>query len=284
MYKNFIKIKGGAGNQLFQYAFARAFSIKNGVDVSLSVSEYFDRPFENLEYPRDFFLDQINCKLPLDYSRRGNEFLGRIWRKLTSNYNVKFNNKKLLNKKSSNFLDGYWQSPLYFNGYLRDIYSDFDIREDLLTDEYFDLLKSIDDYSICVHVRLGDYLSPDIVKAYGPCSKQYYIDAINWFRSNLGASRVFLFSDDPTIAEEMLSQVENIIIISRPTLQLSNEFALMRKCSFFVISNSTLSWWAAYLETAINANKFCISPFPWFDDKNLYCDSLIPKNWLRMKK
>lgn len=283
MIKYFVKIKGGAGNQLFQYAFARAFSIKNNVNVFLNISDYFGDYKENLKYPRDFFLNEINCQMPLDYSKKSASLFDRIYRKITGNYNVKFD-KKISIKNKKLFFDGYWQSPLYFNSYIRQIMSDFDVRQEYLTAEYFDLLKLIDKSSICVHIRLGDYLNPNLKEAYGLCSKEYYIDAINWLRVNQGAGKVFLFSDDPSMSKEMLVDVDNLVVISRPTLKLSNEFSLMRKCQYFVISNSSLSWWAAYLETVLNIEKICISPNPWFDDGNLYCETLIPGNWLRMKK
>jgi hypothetical protein len=102
---------------------------------------------------------------------------------------------------------------------------------------------------ISVHIRLGDYLN--FQEVYGVTSKSYYIDAIRALENALkgNPSEVWLFSDDPLAATEMLSSKLKIDKVINESFGLSEaeSIALISESSGIVGSNSTFSWWASYL-------------------------------------
>jgi len=127
-----------------------------------------------------------------------------------------------------------------------------------------------------IHVRLGDYLKEPKI---GLLPKKYYEDAIN--RMPLEEyDEVWIFSNDRSGAEELLLGVESLRLVWIPeTLTSAETLTLMTYCNDFIISNSTFSWWGAYLNRESNGVVLC--PEKWFkgaEDPIQIC----PPNWVRI--
>jgi hypothetical protein len=130
---------------------------------------------------------------------------------------------------------------------------------------------------IACHIRRGDYvnLSSDV----GMLDYQFYQNAVQVLR-NLGASGpVWIFSDSPDqIDDSFVREVSGIIIREPRNSKSTDVFHVLQSCYSFIISNSTFSWWAAFVSKSIRV----IAPNPWFRSLSEPID-LIPADWYKQQ-
>jgi hypothetical protein len=152
---------------------------------------------------------------------------------------------------------GYWQSEKYFKDYRNDILKLFNIQTTSLE-------------TISVHVRRGDYLLS--TSKHPVQNNKYYIDAVNILGQNM---KVYVFSDDMNWCKNNLPKTWHFIE-NQTDIQ---DFIMMAKNKYHVISNSTFSWWAAW----INGEKV-IAPKKWFGPelKHLNTQDIIPEKWIKL--
>jgi hypothetical protein len=145
------------------------------------------------------------------------------------------------------------------------------IGPDLLA--YRDL--AIKEKPIMVHVRLGDYLAE---KKFGVLPQSYFLEAIETFAEKNSAIKIWVFSDDLELARSYFNSEMQAAIRWIPEIDGSavNTLELMRHGSGYVISNSTFSWWGAFLSYDRKARV--IAPYPWFAHMESPTD-LIPPSW-----
>jgi len=281
-----VKLKGGLGNQLFQYAFGRNLAIKNNCELKLDVGEFKK---DNL---RDYELFEFNIKAEIasnyelkNYNRFSNRRLNYMFCKINNSIYIVEKNKLLnndvLKKKKDIYLDGYWQSEKYFMD-IEDI-----IREEfkpvkclsVVNRELINQIKTCN--SVSIHIRRGDYASnPKTKLVHGLCPKEYYYKGIECISSNTKEPVFFIFSDD-------INWVKNNININFPAIYVENnngknsflDIMLMKECKHNIIANSTFSWWGAWLNN--NCHKIIVTPEKWFKSMNKKND-LIPEGWLQI--
>ena len=130
---------------------------------------------------------------------------------------------------------------------------------------------------IACHIRRGDYvkLSSDV----GVLDYQFYQNAVQVLR-NLGASGpVWIFSDSPDqIDDSFVQEVSGIVIREPHNSKPTDVFHVLQSCDSFIISNSTFSWWAAFVSKSIRV----IAPNPWFRSLSEPID-LIPADWYKQQ-
>jgi len=278
MQKNIVvRLRGGLGNQMFQYATARSLSLKTGVKLELDSSElgkggqralglnYFNLPTEIC----------INNSVLSKYIRRLS-----ITRTSFREKNFGFDDRfKLLREPVD--LAGYFQSEKYFVEHRQDILRDFTLK-----DEYVENIKGLSekhipiDSAISLHVRRGDYTDNKNVDLYAQLGDQYYNDAINLIRQRTsGAHTLCVFTDDVNWVTKNLNLPQDSKIISQYTKNDIEDLMLMSQCSHHIIANSTFSWWAAWLNPS--ATKVVIAPRQWFGASKGTVDmsDLIPATW-----
>lgn len=115
--------------------------------------------------------------------------------------------------------------------------------------------------SICVNVRLGDYLSNRFRNAYFICDKGYYDNALSVMRAKFPDAHFFVFSDEITKARSFFADECDVTFVPQECSPVE-EIRLMSSCRHFIICNSTFSWWGQYLST--NEEKVVIAPDRWF--------------------
>jgi hypothetical protein len=129
---------------------------------------------------------------------------------------------------------------------------------------------------LMLHIRRGDYVSENRI---GMLSLDYFDNALTEILENHSISKLNFFSNGdlkPTVFNSTATVQE----ISQPVTHSALELlAKMRSGRFFLISNSTLSWWAAYLNT--NSEKQVFAPAPWFRTLAEPLN-LIPAGWIRL--
>jgi hypothetical protein len=283
-----IKLIGGLGNQMFQYALGRHLAIKNGTVLKFDISDLINSSNDNSEITiRNYELNNFNIeekiasKEELVLFKDKRPKILRILEKLKPyNWRSKIYEKglnfdqRILNIKGDKYLAGYWQSELYFNEIRDFLLNEFSPKKTNLDNigVIADKIKS--KTSISLHVRRGDY-----VKAYSNHyhvqDQTYYSEALQIIKQAYSNCNLFVFSDDIQWCKDNLN-FEELTYYVEPN-QSFEDIYLMSLCSHNIIANSSFSWWGAWLNK--NPEKICIAPKKWFKNKNKK-NNIIPKNWI----
>ena len=136
--------------------------------------------------------------------------------------------------------------------------------------------------AICVHIRRGDYVSdPATARVHELCPPAYYRKGLALAASRLARPKAFVFSDDPNwVRANFSAPVPMTVVDINAPGDACWDLSLMAACRSFVIANSSLSWWAAWLGSA--PEKRVIAPESWFKDPGKNTDDLIPAGWARI--
>lgn len=273
-----IRLSGGLGNQLFQYALARKLKEKGIKKVMLDTSYFHPSKQISVTY-RNYSLRNYNITLePLG-------FFGTMLRKLKTDifktlktmHNQKpFQYDEIVLKNDNCYLVGNWANPQYFTDLESVLRKEITLRGHV-SDSMQTVQKLINNSeSVFIHVRRGDYLKYPEKFVILPAS--YYEEAISIIKIRLANPTFFIFSDDLAFVKENLAKAagENAVWVGDFGLRDYEELILMSKCRHGIIANSTFSWWGAYLND--NKDKIIIAPKEFRVDK-VDCDGLIPKDW-----
>ena len=261
-------LRGGLGNQLFQWATSKYLEIKYQCQVYQDIKEYDYLESNNDITKRTFSLQKfpfINYKL------------------ITSEIEDELNNTKItdLNEESfnpiTNDLDisksyklfGYWQNYEFLKSIESIIRKELGMSEDTKT-KFFKMFPEIISDSISLHVRRTDYLTSN---GYHP------IQPISYFENALKTigdyDNLLIFSDDIEWCKENFHFKNQKFITGNTDIE---DLWLMSLCKHNIISNSSFSWWAAWLNN--NQNKKIIRPTNWYSYGDI--PSMFPENWIKI--
>ncbi len=289
-----MKLNGGLGNQMFQYAVAYALAEKNGDNIKLDLSGFVES--ENQTY-REFALGTFNLSFNSEASHHEvykykykcgifSMLLKFVKRKILKKYYEDWH-PEVLDWKGDLYLDGYFQSENYFLGIVDKIRSEFSLKPKYRNqlDSWESILKGR--ISVSIHVRRGDYVSdPKASRIHNICNINYFNNALTYLRNCIGKFTLIVFSDDISWVKDNLNFTEDVFYISgqadnsRGVLNPSQEVALMAMCSHHIISNSTFSWWGAFLNPS--NNKIVCAPSVWNRSKIYTHSNIIPKSWIKI--
>ena len=285
-----VPLIGGLGNQMFQYAAARAVALRTGSDVKLELSwfgtdpnrHYALEPFAisattmrsgKQEAPKYDLVSRIVRRLPI--ARRQNGL--PVFKEASFRYDA-----DIEQARAPVFLDGYFQSEKYFSDYREQIAADFKLRNSPLpqTTEVLNQISHTD--AICLHIRRGDYVTNKAANAHhGTCSLDYYEAGLGRVAEGLTRPHCFVFSDDPVWARENFAPKIPVTFVDiHATHQAHEDLRLMAACQRYVIANSSLSWWGAWLGS--HGNKKVVAPAQWFQKRDIDTSDLVPSSWIRM--
>jgi len=274
------RLQGGLGNQLFIYYAAVAYSIVHGNEVEFETSA-----LETAQSKRELSLDNFALPVQCVRVRARMPRTQNVLTKLLPNlYHGKkyfefaetgFNEAFLYNTNEN--ISGYFQSWRYVEMVL----SHFPDKP-LKVLEPSDWASNLADEArvqkpIACHIRRGDYVS--LSSDFGMLDYRFYLTAVKVLR-NLGATGpVWIFSDSPDqIDESFVQEVSGIIIREPRNSKPTDVFHVMQSCDSFIISNSTFSWWAAF----VSKSSHVIAPNPWFRNLSEPID-LIPADWNKLQ-
>lgn len=276
-----IRLWGGVGNQLFQYAFGLYLQNKyKSEQIVFDISS-----FGNSDKARKLELIEIVPNLPITTDISFARYVGiknRVYRFFYSLRNVFIEESnysdsllsKMLSKKKEIYLQGYWQNEQYAKFLLEKKITMPQIPNCIK--KSFELI-GLSDCSIALHVRRGDYFLPKNIKEFGVCDELYYEKSLRYLFSYLNNINVcvFLFSDDVEWVQSHLSLPNKTHIVYNHDIPQFWYIYLMSLCHHNIISNSTFSWWGAYLNA--NVSKLIISPKCWTktSDKTLSLNDWI---------
>lgn len=287
----YLTVRGGIGNQLFQYAFARSISIDTNQNIVI------DNYSINKDNQRTLKLNEFNIpknNLIIDSSFKAKKYnpdfniILKIVTKLSSKKNLKTMKKKNIiiysgltfckftfKKNKDIHLFGYFQSEKYFEKHKNKIKEEFQIKNDSKYNELINKINS-NPNSVCLHYRKGDY-KLEKNRIYQVCDKNYYIRAMSIMKSKLKDAKFYIFSDDIEEVKKEFGNMENVIYVSDIKDDI-NELCIMSKCNNFIMSNSSFSWWAQYLSN--NDGKLVIAPNKWTIDGRK--NDIYMENWIKL--
>lgn len=283
-----VKIYGGMANQLFQYAAGYALSLKKDVPLKLDLS-YFRE--ENTDTKRVFELN----KFPIDYHLASQEEIDQIFkfRKLDylCNKFLPVSHKRFYGEKSPGFyknffelgdnvyLRGYFQSEKYFMDCKQEIVDQFSFKVEMTNHLQASLEKIKESVTISLHVRLGDYLAPSANSIMEPFDLAYYKRAIDYMQMQFNKPKFLVFSDQIDSAKTLLDIDADLFFVDAALSKNAYEdFYLMQRCQHHIITNSTFSWWAAYLNQ--QRHKKVVAPQKWYKKHFGDATDLYPENWV----
>ena len=296
------KIQYGLGNQLFQYAFAKRLSIESKAPLYLDLSWYENYNEENGYTKRDFLLDELN----IAYNQANKSQIKKLKISPVSRkflLKLRSLNHKLYLKLTNNFeawafeesnLDPVIMGRLYSKIYLISEWTNYQliepIRETLLND--FTLKKKPNNNngiylsninssnSVFIHIRRGDYLTKRMHDLGGICNEVYFDNAISYIQKKVSSPTFYVFSDDLEWCKEKFDHRGDFCFIEGNKTEPLEDLRLMMSCKHAIISNSTFSWWAAWLIK--NMNKKIVTPSVWNKQNTKIIDKLIPENWHKL--
>lgn len=275
-----ICVKGGLGNQMFQYALYYKMK-KLGKDVYLDLSMY-DEGIEKRQFGLTVFpnVEYIKSTKTMNkiFVGKHNDFLELVLRKFALKKNY-FRDGILeycedIFMKDNIYLDGFWQSEKYFKDIKEEVQNEF-VFPKLLEEEGISFEKMIkNENSVSVHIRRGDYLKNKSM--YGDLSGgEYYTKAIDYMEKYLDNPVFFFFSDDIEWVKKEYTG-DRRIFVDDWNKDEHVDMQLMSMCKHNIIANSSYSWWGAWLNN--NQEKIVIAPSFWNGKsrgKNIYCDEWI---------
>ena len=291
-----IRLTGGLGNQLFQYAAGRRLAQVHGVELKLDITG-FSNP--NYRTKRHYELAPFNVVQAFATEDEISKLIQPQPRLLTRLFQRISRNGERLPKSHVNeqhfhfdsrilelpdgvYMDGYWQSERYFADTAELIRKEVTFREPP-SGRNAELGREITDcQAVSMHVRRGDYVHDEMTHVvHGTCGLDYYARAVDYIASRINIPVFFVFSDDPAWVREhlKLSYPMQIIDYNGPERGYE-DMRLMSLCSHHIIANSSFSWWGAWLNP--RQDKIVIAPKRWFNNSDADTSDLCPDSWVRL--
>lgn len=287
-------IIGGLGNQMFQYATARAVSIDLGTKLILDTSDFVGyKLHQGFELKRVFECSaEIAGKSELEavLGCRKAYLARRVLRKLPlgllRSKNLVFEPSfqywpEIKSVGDDSYLMGYWQSEYYFAHHASTIRKDFTFKQ-LASSKNAEIALHIGNVNaVSLHIRRGDYVSHARTSAtLGVCSPEYYKQAIEKIAEQLEHPEFYIFSDDmPWVKSNFKINFPCHFIEHNKGMDSFNDMRLMSLCKHHIIANSSFSWWGAWLNPS--PEKIVFAPQNWFANGTDTSD-LIPSGWIRL--
>jgi len=292
-------LRGGLGNQMFQYALGLNLAEKNKAELLLDTTFLNDRfPRKEFTY-RTLDLDIFTLKPRLTaLSKVANTIpLPAVWlsadlafiklrdllgvRRIVREKDLCIFDPEVLRSSGDVLLWGRWQTEKYFSDITNDVRAAFRFRYPLKGEAKSLAEQIISSNSVSLHVRRGDYAKlKSVRRLMGETDPSYYEHAVSYIAERVKTPRFFIFSDDIAWCRENIEIPFPGIYLNSGTAgpKASFHLELMSLCRHNIIANSTFSWWAAWLNR--NSQKVVIAPKFWEKDIESEKRGIIPEGWI----
>jgi hypothetical protein len=267
-----VKITGGLGNQMFQYAFLLALENHFNELILVDVSAYRNPKERKFELDTIFEID-LNIADSKDIRKLSyyfnNYYINRVVKKIFKNKKTEYFEKgfwafddTVFDDSINKYYIGYWMNIFYFqniNDKIRKSFK-FKLPQDKKNQQILSNIKNKD--SVSIHVRRGDYLQ---IEGQLICGFDYYKSAINFIIQSMESPSFYIFSEDIAWCRANLGSLfgilDNYFIDWNTGGNSYVDMQLMAACNHNIIANSTFSWWGAYLNN--NPNKIVVASKDW---------------------
>lgn len=313
-----VKLMQGLGNQMFQYAAGKALSLHKNEPLKVNIDNYNHRTPRQYELSKFFEMEPEIVSKNEMLAFNLNHPVRRIWNKLMPSKKIRslpyeernpavkllykvcylfrkphlqsvFEEKQyhydenFFNTGSPVLLKGYWQSYKYFDRYNTEIKKDFTIRKNLVSHLDETAFEMHHCNSIALHIRCTDKILPEHLKLHGEVNRFFYKKAIDYIETRLAGGDVclYIFTDDAETAKKYVPQGYDIVYVSgKITNSAIEDFYLMQQSKAIVTSNSTFSWWAAYLN--VHKNPVVVVPAKWYVSKQYNAKDVYCPDWIKI--
>lgn len=294
-----LKLTGGLGNQMFQYAFGRSLQILYDDKIYLDCSAYEtykirNYSLSNLNISSDVkSIDEVELnnrqKMLISYSTKvyhvfqkliriskHSDLIGEeIYRYLSKiglyyNFDRYFYETIKCNKQLK-CVYGYYQSEQYFLNCIDNIQNELKVKTLITKKENEMLTKIMNCQAIGVSIREGDDYKGTHLDV---CSQKFYYSGMDLIAGKVNDPVFFIFSD-------CIDKVKANYDFQYPVIYIEKfkdyeGLRLLYSCKHFVISNSSYSWWGSYLSE--NIGKIVVAPNIWYKNASakpaIYYDSM----------
>ncbi len=246
-----VKLRGGLGNQMFQYAFGKKLALEKGAPLKLDLSWFSSSGA--LKPKREYDLGIFSIKP-----------------EIASKFDI------IKAKLFHRYFAGFWQSEKYFKSIEAQIRTDFSFARPV-SENSREIHSAITrSESVCLHVRRSDFVD------HGMCiGIPYYEQAMKKMLSLVPQGKFFIFSDDIEWCRSNLNFLPQATFVENsPAKSAGVELQLMAECKHFIIPNSTFAWWAAWLGT--HKGKIVIAPATWLLSAETASYDTVPDAWIRI--
>ena len=249
-----VLFQGGLGNTMFQWAFGCSLSLRRGLPLS------FDRSELDKDQKRKYRLDCYDIDVPIDNTTP---------RPIYTEKGCPYDSGTETAAGHSKFV-GYWQTEKYFN--VNVVRAAFSRPLGTPNAATRDIVSRIDDKSVFIHARRGDFTAPSLANILGCYPPEYYQAAMTKFPVG---TKFFAFSDDPEWCRKHMPAAE-IVTANQESGMECWDIWCMNQFPAGIISNGSFSWWSAWL----GREKRVIAPKVWFTGLD-YRDC-VPERWERL--
>ncbi len=290
-----MRLNGGLGNQLFQFSAAYALALKNKDTLKLDLSALNNPTSKQTQRKPDFlefdFISAFEKATPLEINKLRNPY--GFFSKLRRIFNKKLLNKyyhdwhpEIMDLKGNIYLEGYFQTEYYFKDISIQLVNNLRLNNQLIKNSW-DISQIIASKknSVSVHIRRGDYISnPKAKYFHDVCTKEYFYRAIDFLEHEIGNINLLVFSDEIAWVRDNMKWKQGTVFVSDlkgsdgKALSGPQELLLMSSCQHNIISNSTFSWWGAYIN--LNKNKKIVAPNIWNKSPIFNHKNIIPQGWV----
>ena len=301
------EIFAGLGNQMFQYAAARAVAEKLGVPLKLNIFSYE----RNTLYPFD--LDKFNITAAIANKKEveravslPSNLLIRSHLLLMEKFKLKILKRsiireeefhyedKLLYATKNTYIFGHWQSERYFKKCQNIIREEFSLTKEAIEDRTELIQKIEHSNSVSLTIRRGDYLQHHHLNLYGE-QLTFHHQAVKYIAERISQPHFFVFSDDIEWVKKNLQLTFPVTYVSdvysgdayKLNPKRHQDLLLMSKCKHHITTNSTFAWWGAWLNPS--KNKIVVAPKQWFREGTKWYNGepvdtkdLIPEDWIKL--
>lgn len=315
-----VRLVGGLGNQMFQYAMGRSLALRKNTELKLDKS-WLGKKFSTGTY-REYMLDVRNIQENFATAEElkrvkngdngiaarfllwilGKEFpvfkikqiknylVARLLGKETPFYAQPVVNERfyyvfdpdILKVNKDVYLQGYWNNEKYFKDIKDTIRKEFEVKTPPTKENQAMLEKIKDCNAVSIHIRRSDYVTDPVTKKlHNTFNMDYYQKAVKIIASRVGDPHFFAFSDDIAWVKKNLKIKYPITYVDYNDIPHGYEdMRLMSSCKHNIIANSSFSWWGAWLNP--NPDKIVIAPLKWLNDPNIDTSDVTPKSWIRI--
>lgn len=289
-----VKLIGGLGNQLFQYAVGRHLAMLNNTELKLDITGF--KEYKLHRYSLSHFNIIENFATPKEVARlqKYKRKLGRKWflyNKFIADENKYAQERqfhfdpRILDIRGEVYLDGFWQTEKYFRDIEDIVREEITVKMPLAGKDAVIAQEIAASTSVSMHVRRGDYVTNELTNAYhGTCGLDYYHKAVSLIVENVSNPHFFIFSDDHAwVKENIILEYPITYVDHNDASKNYEDLRLMSLCKHFIIANSSFSWWGAWLSQ--NSNKVVIGPTKWFSNpkkKTTDTSDVLPATWTKI--
>lgn len=292
-----VEIKGGLGNQLFQYAFGRELATAHGKDLRLDTRMLGVIGHSEAGTKRSFALDSLGLeveyankldRMTIDLLKANKKLRLAPLHRLLERLGIRAFKERRFGYQNFGdsvgiftWLSGYFQSEKYFPTYSRELRDKVfqGAQWPVKVDRFRESLSKTG--GICVNVRRGDYVETTY---HGALGSDYYIRGVSEILTRRGHLPIYIFSDDLEWCRKNLSfegKDVNFVGHELAGYEFVQYLYIMSLFENFVIPNSTFAWWAVWLSG--KNSGLVVAPETWFmGAPEVDTSDLIPANWIRI--